>query len=435
MRTQLVVTGRAALVAAVGSIAVAVMAPSWLGVTVMTLLLLGAVGLDMSIAGNCRTVTITRSKFATVRLGRRVAVPLTIANGSAGRVRGTLWDDWQSSAGVVHRSHPIDLAPGQETRLDNEAEPVRRGDRLGSAVTLRVIGPLGLGGRQIRHTVDTTIRALPAFRSERQLPSRVRQLQHLEGRNIATVRGQGTEFDSYREYAIGDDVRSIDWRATARARDVVVRTWRPERNRHVLLILDTGRASAGRTIDGTRLDTCMEAALLLGGLASRAGDTVDLLAYDREVRAEVLGITGKRLQHRLMHAMAPLTPRLDETDCRGLVEAALLRTKRRSLVVWCTSIESGYPAADLLPAVRTLAHRHHVLMVSVGDPEVTALAGRRDDAAALYSAAAAERAIARRDLVGETLRRIGVKVVAAEPERLPAALADEYLELKRVGTM
>ena len=435
MRTQLVVTGRLAVLAAAGALIVAVALPSWIGVIVVTALVLAIAAGDIHDAGNIREVTVSRPRITTVRLGRRVEVPLTVVNTSSRRVRATVWDDWPPSAGVKQQAQHADLPPAASATFVADTEPDRRGDRNAGEVTVRVIGPLGLAGRQLRHTVPATVRALPAFRSERQLPSKVKQLQHLEGRNIASVRGQGTEFDSFREYTVGDDVRSIDWRATARARDVIVRTWRPERNRHVLLILDTGRASAGRTGDGTRLDTCMEAALLLGGLASRAGDTVDLLAYDRAVRAEVTGIAGKRLQQKLMHAMAPLAPTLAETDCRGLVEAAVRRTKRRSLVVWCTSLESGWPAADLLAAIRILAHRHHVLLVSVTDPEVTRLAGQRGSPAALYDAAAAERSLAERDRLTEALRRVGVGVVAAPPDRLPAALADEYLELKRIGTM
>ena len=106
------------------------------------------------------------------------------------------------------------------------------------------------------------------------------------------VRGQGTEFDSLREYVVGDDVRSIDWRASARAADVMVRTWRPERDRRVLLVLDCGRTAAGRVGDAPRLDAAMDAALLLAALAARAGDRVDLLAYDRAVRARVEGVAA-----------------------------------------------------------------------------------------------------------------------------------------------
>ncbi|EUA24282.1 hypothetical protein I552_3330 [Mycobacterium xenopi 3993] len=112
------------------------------------------------------------------------------------------------------------------------------------------------------------------------------------------TRGHGTEFDSLREYVVGDDVRSIDWRATARRADVVVRTWRPERDRRVVIVLDTGRTAAGRVgFDPTardpsgwpRLDWSIDAALLLAALASRAGDHVDFLAHDRLARAAVFG--------------------------------------------------------------------------------------------------------------------------------------------------
>ena len=108
------------------------------------------------------------------------------------------------------------------------------------------------------------VRVLPAFPSIRHLPSRLARLRELDGRAAVRVRGQGTEFDSLREYVLGDDVRSVDWRASARSRSVVVRTWQPERDRRVVLVLDTGRTSAGRVDDVPRLDSAMDAALLLG---------------------------------------------------------------------------------------------------------------------------------------------------------------------------
>ena len=87
---------------------------------------------------------------------------------------------------------------------------------------------------------------LPPFRSRRHLPEKLSQLRQLDGQHRSLLRGPGTEFDSLREYVIGDDVRSIDWRATARRGDVMVRTWRPERDRRILFVLDTGRTAAGR---------------------------------------------------------------------------------------------------------------------------------------------------------------------------------------------
>ncbi|MBR7560502.1 DUF58 domain-containing protein, partial [Mycobacterium tuberculosis] len=76
---------------------------------------------------------------------------------------------------------------------------------------------------------------------------------------------------------------------TARRRSVVVRTWQPEKDRHIVIVLDTSRTSAGRVGDAPRLDAAMDAALLLASLASHAGDRVDLIAGDRMVHRRVVG--------------------------------------------------------------------------------------------------------------------------------------------------
>ncbi|NBH10753.1 DUF58 domain-containing protein, partial [Amycolatopsis sp. SID8362] len=302
-------------------------------------------------------------------------------------------------------------------------------------VTVRSVGPLGLAARQGSHEVPWTVRVLPPFHSRKHLPSRLARLQQLDGRNAVLIRGQGTEFDSLREYVIGDDVRSIDWRATARAADVMVRTWRPERDRHVVLVLDTGRVSAGRVGDAPRLDAAMDAALLLAALASRAGDRVDLLAYDRRLRAAVQGSSGPALLTSLVNAMAPLEPSLVETDARGMVAEVLQRTRRRALVVLLTGLDAAPLEEGLFPVLSSLTARHELIVASVADPRVAEMLAGRGDAEAVYDAAAASRTLAERHRVTERLGRHGVSVVDAVPEELPPALADRYLALKAAGRL
>jgi uncharacterized protein (DUF58 family) len=249
------------------------------------------------------------------------------------------------------------------------------------------------------------------------------------------IRGPGTEFDSLREYVVGDDVRSIDWRASARAADVMVRTWRPERDRRILLVLDTGRTSAARVGDAPRLDAAMDAALLLAALASRAGDRVDLLAYDRRVRSRVEGEAASSLLPALVQAMAPLDPVLVETDYAGMVATVLARSARRSLVVLLSALDPAPVEEGLLPVLGPLVRRHTVILASVGDPRVGQLAGGRGDAESVYGAAAAARAGLDRRRVAEALERRGVEVVDAPPDALPPQLSDRYLALKAAGRL
>ncbi|WP_394360774.1 DUF58 domain-containing protein [Amycolatopsis sp. SB7-3] len=426
------VTGRLGLLALLAAPVVGFLLPSWAGIGLAAAVLLLVVVLDLLLAGSVRRLQFARSGATSVRLGEECEVTLTVANPGGRPVRAWLRDAWPPSAGADDR-HRLTLPAGERRVVTTRLLPTRRGDRTAVRVTVRSTGPLGLAARQGSHDVPWTVRVLPPFHSRKHLPSRLARLQQLDGRNAVLIRGQGTEFDSLREYVIGDDVRSIDWRASARASDVMVRTWRPERDRHVVLVLDTGRVSAGRVGDAPRLDAAMDAALLLAVLAARAGDRVDLLAYDRQVHAAVQGSTD--LLPALVNAMAPLEPSLVETDARGMVAEVLRRTRRRALVVLLTGLDAAPLEEGLFPVLSKLTSRHQLMIASVADPRVAEMAAGRGDAEAVYDAAAAERVLAERRQVTARLARHGVEVVDAVPEDLPPRLADRYLALKAAGRL
>jgi uncharacterized protein (DUF58 family) len=225
---------------------------------------------------------------------------------------------------------------------------------------------------------------------------------------------------------------------------VVVRTWRPERDRRVLVVLDTGRTSAGRVgVDPTtgdpsgwpRLDWSLDAALLLAALAARAGDHVDFLAHDRVARATVFGAGRTDLLARLVEAMAPLEPALVESDAAGMVAAILRRERRRALVVILTDLNPSALDEGLLPVLAQLTTRHQVLVAAVSDPRIDELAAGRADAAEVYDAAAAERSRNDRRTIASALRSKGVEVVDTAPADLAPALADRYLAMKAGGLL
>ena len=428
-------TGRLGLVALAAAAVVGLLAPMGWGVIVATSLLLALVAVDVALAGSVRGLSMARDGDSVVRLGETATVRLTVINPSQRRVRGRLRDAWPPSAGALSQRHPLDVPPGERRRVVTTLRPTRRGDRPAHRVTVRAVGPLGLAARQGSHVVPWRLRALPPFTSRKHLPSRLARLRELDGRSAVMVRGQGTEFDALREYVLGDDVRSIDWRASARASEVMVRTWRPERDRQVLLVLDCGRTAAGRVGDAPRLDAAMDAALLLAALASRAGDRVDLLVYDRSVRARVQGVTGDGLLPALVQAMAPIDASLVEPDYRGMVATVLARASRRSLVVLLTALDTAPVEEGLLPVLAQLTRRHRVVVASVADPRVEEMASARGDADAVYDAAAAERARGDRQRLAELLGRRGVEVVDAPPHLLAPDLADRYLALKAAGRL
>lgn len=440
----MVLTGRTGLVALVCVLPIAVSPWPATAFGVLLVLLLAAVGADAALAGSPRRLHVQRGGDHTARLGQTVDTVVEIHNPGRRPVRGQVRDAWPPSACAQPRVHPLDAAAAEQVRLVTRLQPVRRGDQRSETVTVRSIGPLGLAGRQAVHRVPHQVRILPPFLSRKHLPSRLARLRELDGAIPVLIRGQGTEFDSLREYVVGDDVRSIDWRATARRADVVVRTWRPERDRRVVIVLDTGRTSAGRVgVDPTasdpggwpRLDWSMDAALLLAALASRAGDHVDFLAFDRVTRAGVFNASRTELMSALVGAMAPLQPALVESDATALVSTITRRVRGRSLVVLLTDLNASALDEGLMAVLPQLSARHQILLAAVSDPRVDDLAAGRSDAAAVYDAAAAERSRNDRRAIAARLRRRGVDVVDAPPEDLAPALADHYLALKATGKL
>jgi uncharacterized protein (DUF58 family) len=432
------ITWRPAAALVAGAVVVPLLPAPGLGVLLVAVAVLLVCGLDFALAAALRDVGLRREGARQVRLDDTAEVALVVTNTGVRRLTAEIRDAWVPSAGAAPYSHDVSLDPDSSTVLITALRPTRRGDRPAARVTVRSYGPLRFAYRQRSERPVTpawTLRVLPRFTSRRFLPEKLARLRVIDGMIVTRGRGQGTEFDTLREYVIGDDVRSIDWRASARRSDVIVRTWRPERDRRVLCVIDTGRTSAARVGDEPRLDSAIDAALLLAMLANRAGDRVDLLAIDTAVRAAVEGGSSRTLLPRLTAAMAPLQPALVETDF-GLVAGEVLRRERkRALVVLFTALEAGALGEGLLPVLNQLTARHKVVLAAVHDPAVTALAAGRGTAPAVYAAAAAHRTLAERDRLQAALRRHEVEVIDAPADVFASRVADAYLTMKAAGRL
>ncbi|MFD1720085.1 DUF58 domain-containing protein [Amnibacterium endophyticum] len=440
-------TGRVPLLLLLGIVPEVLLGAAGVGWAVGTLiawllLVVLLIVIDLAVAPSPRRLRLERELPQAVRLGEPVEASLLVTNLGDRRMHGLLRDAWQPSAGAAPTRWRLDLPGGERRAFRATLTPVRRGERQAEHVTVRSLGPLGVAARQVVLTAPGAIRVLPPFRSRRHLPSRLARLRELDGRTLLQVRGQGTEFDSLREYVRGDDVRSIDWRATARnaalpgaGQRLMVRTWRPERDRRVVIVVDSGRTAAARIADEPRLDTAFESALLLTALATRAGDRVDLIVWDRRVRGRVHDAPPADVLHRMVDAMAPIEPELLETDWAGVPAQVRALTSQRALVVLLTPLEGAGSARSLLGMLPQLSTKHTVVIASVTDPAVQTMTTERPDLQSAYLAAAAERSLLEAGRSAAAAGRLGAQVVAAAPEDLPPALADRYLALKAAGRL
>jgi uncharacterized protein (DUF58 family) len=427
-------TARGALLGLLG-LPFLVLWPTWWMPLVLLLVWAAILLTDALLAAPPKRITVRREAPVQVRLGNSISGRLLLVNPTGRRARLAVRDAWNPTAGLAEQRTALQVPAGERRAIPQRFTPTRRGEHSSRALLIASRGPLGLARRTARAEAPGRMLALHPFGSRRHLPSRVQKLREIEGLAAIHQRGQGTEFDSLRDFVDGDDVRSIDWRATARRRSVVVRTWRPERDRHVLIVVDTSRTSAARLGEGTRLDAAFDSALLLTALAGQAGDRVDLLCIDRIPHVSVLGTTRTTVLNQMVSATADVQPAMVETDWELTATTIADRARRGSLVVLLTPVEGSVVHTGLLPVAARVAKDHPLVVASISDPALEAYASGRGDLETVYRAAAAEQARAERDGVVRALERVGAHVVDAPPDRAPQALADSYLALKAAGRL
>lgn len=310
--------------------------------------------------------------------------------------------------------------------------PRRRGKSAIRAVWLRWCGPFGLTVRGRRVALDLEVPITPNVRAVRAAAMRYFARDSLLGIKVDQSRGDGSEFESLRDWVPGFDLRAIDWKHSARHRKLVCKEFRAERNHPIVIAIDTGHLMSEPVGGIPRLDAAINAGLLLAYVSLRVGDRVGLFGFDSRVRLFSEPAAGVQSFPRLQRLTAELDYRTDETNFTlGLAELAT-RLTRRSLVVVLTDFTDTVTAELMVENVARLARKHLVLFVSLRNPGLGSVVevqprGFRDMAEAVVAADF----IRERELVLERLRRFGVLSVDAPPGAVSSQLIDQYLHIKR----
>ena len=346
----------------------------------------------------------------------------------------------------VHDLHPVgwgttglprtlDLPAASSTRFDYTLRPTERGEARFEGVHLRLHSRWRLWRRARVVAPVRTVRVYPDFAPLARLALLgAETASRAVGAHVKRRRGEGTDFHQMRDYRVGDSLRQVDWKATARMRRLISREYQDERNQHLLMVIDTGRRMLACDGELSHFDHVLNAALVVSYLALRQGDAVGLLASGGE-RRWVSPQRGMGAIDVLLRGTYDLQPQPVATDYLAAATELSQRHRRRSLVMLVTNLRDE-DSDDLLAAVRMLQQRHHVVVASLREEALDAVLDEdvRDLRGALRASAAA-RYIAQRSAVHDALRSHRVGVLDVTCEQLPGALVERYLAVKRDGVL
>ncbi|MCZ4282757.1 DUF58 domain-containing protein [Kiloniella laminariae] len=324
----------------------------------------------------------------------------------------------------LERSVPVDLAFPLRVK--------RRGSCQLSRLWLRWYSPWGLVERKTVWDLKKTVTIIPNITAVKSAALQLSSRDAFHGIKVQKQQGDGTEFDALREYVPGFDLRSVDWKHSARHRKLVCKEFQVERNHNVILAFDTGHLMC-RPLDGLpQLDHMINAGLLLGYMALRGGDRVGLYGFNSRIQmfAEPLG--GSRAFHHLQANCARLEYQHDETNFTLGLANLLGKLPRRSLIVIYTDFVDTVTAELMIENITRLAKRHLILFVTLSDRELMNISQLRPGSVTdIARSVIADDFLRERRIVFERLRRLGVHCLEAPAASVSAALVERYLEIKQ----
>jgi uncharacterized protein (DUF58 family) len=380
------------------------------------------------------TPQVERQLPEALPVGHRREVELSIV--AARRQRLEVFDLHPVGWPVEGLPQRVRVAPGEATLLRYRLTAAARGLAEFPGTQLRLRSPLRLWTQSRIAGAPRQVRVYPDFAPLARLALlSAEQVSRLVGAHLRRRRGEGTDFQQMREYRVGDSLRRIDWKATARARKLVSREYQEERNQQLLLVVDTGRRMLASEGGLSHFDHALNAALVVAWLGLRQGDAVGLMAAGGAVRW-VPPRRGMGALDALLRASYDLQPEAVATDYLALAAELARRQPRRALVMLATNVRDE-DSEELLAAVRLLQRRHLVCVASLREQVLDATLDATEvaDLDAAVTIGATARYLQQRAAVHDALRQHGVMTLDVAPADLPAALVERYLAVKRDGLL
>jgi len=406
------------------------------GVGVMLALLALAV-IDGLVSRSRDEVEVNRRVQDVLSLGAQNRVELTVHNRTSRELHLRVKDDPPTEFETPERMREIVLDPWERRTVAYTTTPRRRGDYEFDALHVRCLSRLRLAWWQRRVEAAREVRVYPNLQQLREFDALARR-GRLEdfGLRSSAARGEGTEFESLREYVPDDSFRHIDWKATARRGAPTTRQYQAERNQTLLLLIDAGRMMVARADGMTRVDYAINATLMLAHVAQRMGDTVGLLVFSDRVQSFVPPARGAAQAERMLEELYALEAELVEPDYRAAVSFLRARARKRAMICAFTDLVDPDVSARALSYLSSLRPQHLPLVATIRDEEIEALAAL-DPAipSEAYQKAVADRTLGQRELALARLRARGVLVCDAAPDDLSASVVNRYLSVKRRGLL
>lgn len=347
-------------------------------------------------------------------------------------VRASLIDEWPSQLEIRDQKWKISLAARQQKKIRWKLRPVRRGVYEFGDVHLFVRTPLGLVSRKFTTEAAASVPCYPSFIHIRQYSIRSNATIPFQTGNLRMRRiGQSMEFEQIKEYITGDDIRTLNWKASARRASLMVNQFVQERAQQVYCIIDKGRLMKMPFNDMTLLDYAVNASLVLSSVCLDNRDRTGLITFSDKIDTVIAADNRPLQMGTIMDALYKQETDFLESDFEGLYHTIRARIKNRSLLILFTNFESVSGLHRQLDFIRSLARYHLVLVIFFENTELKSLIKKpAKNIEQVYIKTIAGKFAFEKKQIAADLSKYGIATIMAKPNQLTVKTINKYLELK-----
>lgn len=397
-----------------------------------------AVAVDYLISEKAKDFRIERELDERFAMGAANEVAIKITNRSRRKVTFIIKEEHPEQMELLDpREVRLTVPPGRARSWRYRLLPTARGNYEFGNTALRFRTRLGLLWRQLTYPTACSVKVYPDIREAKKNELYAHRNRRPDpGLRRMRLRGQGREFESLREFVIGDEIRHISWPSTARRGKLITRQYTIERSQNVMVMLDTGRLMTARIGRLSKLDHAINATLSIAYVAAAGGDNVGMLAFSRKVISYLPPRRGRDQLNKILEALYSIEPQIIEPSYTRAFNFFDSNWHRRSLVIILTDLVDRDASAELLAHTSKLARRHLPLIVTIGDTDLRELIRTEPAASAdVYRQSVAEEILRQREEALSRIRHAGGLALDVPAGRLSLELVNKYLEVKERGLL
>ncbi|MBK9285796.1 MAG: DUF58 domain-containing protein [Sphingobacteriaceae bacterium] len=373
-----------------------------------------------------------QSKFARLSNGDSNELYLEIENLYAFKIKIKLIDElpvqFQQRDFLIN----IKLNSGEQKKLSYTVRPVERGEYHFGKINALICSPIGFIERHFVSGENFMLACYPSFLklNQYELLAISNRLSEIGTKKIKRI-GHSSEFEQIKEYVIGDDVRTINWKATARKNQLMVNHYRDERAQQVYCLIDMGRIMKMPFEKLSLLDYAINAALVLGHIAWIKDDKPGLIGFsdkiNYQVQAERKGNQLLRLQETLYNAKTDFK----ESNYEMLLTYTRTKITQRSLFLLFTNFETLSGLKRQMKYLRKIATQHLLVVIFFENTELKELLNKKPESTfEIYEQTIAAKFDQERRQIIKELQQYGILSVYTSPENLTVNTLNKYLEIK-----